>query len=193
MLGMSVALNPPHLLRPAYRLSVDFYQQLGDLGMLKQPCELIRGIIYNKMSKTPLHGILARKLFHKILALMPPGFTLRFDEPLALHDSVPEPELAIVQGSDEHYTRQHPRTAELVVEVAVTSLADDRSLASVYAEADVKEYWIVIAQERQIEVYRQPVDGHYQERRLYSAVDCLACSSIPSIQLIVSELFEIAV
>ena len=36
-----------------------------------------------------------------------------------------------------------PATARLVVEVSVSSLLVDREMATVYAEADVAEYWIV--------------------------------------------------
>ena len=62
---------------------------------------------------------------------------------------------------------RHPATAELVVEVAVSSVAPDRENASLYAEAGVTEYWIVLGETEQVEVYRRPVGGVYLERRNY--------------------------
>ncbi len=60
-----------------------------------------------------------------------------------------------------------PTTAELVVEVAVTSLVLDREKAAIHGEAGVGEYWIILAEAGQVEAYRRPTDGVYQTRRLY--------------------------
>ena len=83
----------------------------------------------------------------------------------------------------------HPRTAELVVEVAVSSAALDREGATMYAEAGVKEYWIVLAPERHVEVYRQPVGGIYQEKKLFRIGETIDCSTVPGVRVRVSELF----
>lgn len=50
-------------------------------------------------------------------------------------------------GREEDY-ETHPRTAALVVEVSVTTLAEDREMISLYAEAGVSEFWIVNARDR---------------------------------------------
>jgi Uma2 family endonuclease len=115
---------------------------------------------------------------------------VRFDEPLTLQDSEPEPDIAIVRGSDAEFASAHPTTAELVIEIAVTSLADDREMASIYAEAGVKEFWIVIAQKQQIEVHAQPENGHYLHERLYNTDEIIQCSSLPQIKLRVGDLFS---
>ena len=73
----------------------------------------------------------------------------------------------MVIGARKDYTGRKPTTAELVVEIAVTSLASDREKAALYAEAGVSEYWIVLAEAGQVEVYRRPQDGGYRTRRLY--------------------------
>ena len=68
------------------------------------------------------------------------------------------------------------------MEVAVSSAALDRENASLYAEAGVLEYWIVLDEERQIEVYRQPENGVYQQKRLYAAGETLVCESVPGLR-----------
>jgi Uma2 family endonuclease len=95
----------------------------------------------------------------------------------------------VVQGRESDFKNAHPSTAELVVEVAVSSVALDRENASLYAEAQVKEYWIVLGRESRIEVYRQPKNGRYQEFRLYGPEETLVCASLPAVQLRLSELF----
>ena len=49
----------------------------------------------------------------------------------------------------------------------MSSVAPDRENASLYAEAGVAEYWIVLGTAA-VEVYRRPENGTYQEKRLYS-------------------------
>ena len=53
------------------------------------------------------------------------------------------------------------------MEVAVSSVAPDRENATLYAEAGILQYWIVLGETEQVEIYRRPVNGVYQERRIY--------------------------
>ncbi|MBI4327495.1 MAG: Uma2 family endonuclease [Chloroflexi bacterium] len=41
----------------------------------------------------------------------------------------------------------------------------------VYAEAGVTEYWIILGQERLVEVYRRPENGRYRETRVFGPDD----------------------
>ena len=75
------------------------------------------------------------------------------------------------------------------MEVAVSSVALDRVNASLYAENSVTEYWIVLGEARQIEVYRQPENGVYQQKRLYSVGETLACESVPGLQMALADWF----
>ena len=84
---------------------------------------------------------------------------------------------------------QNPTTAELVIEVAVSSVSLDRENASLYAEAGIKEYWIVLAQENEVEVYRHPMAGAYLDKRIYQTGDLLVCESVPAIGVPLAELF----
>ena len=95
----------------------------------------------------------------------------------------------MVRGSEADFVAAHPTTAELVVEVAVSSIALDRENASLYAEAGVKEYWIVLGSERNVEVYRRPEGGRYQETSLLGPNDTLECSSMPGLRIRVADLF----
>jgi len=75
------------------------------------------------------------------------------------------------------------------VEVSVTSAALDRENASLYAEAGVAEYWIVLGAERQVEVYRQPENGVYRQQRLYAAGETLPCESVPGLSVTLDDWF----
>jgi len=79
--------------------------------------------------------------------------------PLAIGpDSDPEPDITVVGGVIRDYAGRHPARAELVIEVAESSLRFDRTTkASLYASAGVPDYWIVNLVDRVLDVHRQPV------------------------------------
>src|SRR5438309_1717344 len=159
---MTAILDIPEVRQRVSRLSVEEYHRLGEFNENGKRTELIRGIVIEKMSKSPLHASIALRLLELIPPLLPDGFHARPDQPLALADSVPEPDFAVVRGMRKEFRQTHPTTAVLVVEVAVSSVALDREMASIYAEAGVAEYWIILAHERAVEVYRKPAGGRYQ-------------------------------
>ncbi len=49
--------------------------------------------------------------------------------------------------------------------------------------------WIVLGRERQVEVYRRPEKGRYQETRVADVNETLECSSVPGVRIQVAELF----
>ena len=151
--------------------------------------ELIRGIVFEKMPKSPLHRTIATRLYRLILSVLPPDFIAWKEEPLTLRDSEPEPDISVARGNESAFIARNATTAAIVIEIAITSASEDRALAALYAESGVEEYWIVLPRERQIEVYRHPVDGIYRERTLMDGDAILECSSIPEIQIALSELF----
>jgi Uma2 family endonuclease len=120
---------------------------------------------------------------------LPEGFSVWKEEPLTFVDSEPEPDISITRGVEAEYARSHPTSADLVIEVAVSSPDLDRANAALYAEASIKEYWIVLAIERRIEVYRRPSTGRYQEQFVCGPEDTLQCVAFPNIRIRVADLF----
>jgi Uma2 family endonuclease len=49
----------------------------------------------------------------------------------------------------------------LVIEVAVATVGLDREKADIYAQAGVPEYWVVIPEQREVEIYRAPTAEGY--------------------------------
>ena len=175
---MPAILELPEVRARVSPLRVEAYEALGEMGALDKRVELIRGVIVDKMPKSPLHRKLARRIFLLFFMLGRAGLVAFMEAPLRLADSEPEPDVMIVRGEEKDFDAKHPTSAELVVEVAVSSVALDRENCSLYAEANVPEYWIVLAMEHQIEVYRQPVNGVYQQKRLYLTEETITCESV---------------
>lgn len=187
---MSAILDIPEVRQRVSRLSVAEYHQLGEFNENGRRTELLRGIVIEKMSKSPLHAALSKRLYDLLKTLLPAGFVVRREDPLTLRDSEPEPDVAVVRGSEPEFFAAHPTTAELVIEVAVSSATLDRENASLYAEAGVKEYWIVLANERCVEIYRQPKAGVYQEKKTVHVGEGIECAGVPGVRIQLADLFN---
>ena len=187
---MTSILEEPAVRRVAYPLSVEFYHQAGELGLLGEDVELLEGTLVHKMPKSPLHESVARRLFRILDGALPSGLCVLREGPLTCARSEPEPDLAVVRGTEADFWKNHPTSAELLIEVAVSTLELDRRKAPIYAAAGVKEYWIVIPEERRIEVHRQPQGEAYLETHSADAPACLQSAAVPGFSVDLSQLFQ---
>jgi Uma2 family endonuclease len=186
---MTALLDVPEIRELVSPLSVAEYHQLGEFNENGRRTELIRGIVIEKMSKSPLHYYMIEALRRILSGQMQPDWNLRQEGPLTTADSEPEPDLAVVAGPLTAFRKTHPRTAALAIEIAVSSVAIDRVKAQIYAEAGVKEYWIVCPREKQVEVYRQPQPEGYAERSVIAAPAVLECTALAGVQVDLGALF----
>jgi Uma2 family endonuclease len=184
------ALQTPVRGAEVWPLSVEAYHALSEARLIPERTELLYGFVYHKMSKSPLHTFLMVRLLRLLQAVLPPGLHLRPEQPLTCVDSEPEPDLAVVLGGEEDFRLAHPRTAELVIEVCVTSADYDRSKLRAYASVGVRECWLVLGREKQIEVHRQPSGDQFAERTLHGPGARLTSIAIPSFTVDLSKLLE---
>ena len=186
---MSAILDLPEIRSRVHLWTVSEYEKLEDNPAFRH-AELIRGIIVEKLPRTPLHSFLTKKLYDLFLRVSASGFLVRKEEPLRLADSMPEPDVAVVCGIEDDFRSRHPSTALLAVEVAISSVAPDRENASLYAEAGVAEYWIVLGEKEQVEVYRQPENGVYKTKRVYSLGESIEDIAVTDQPVSVETLFS---
>jgi Uma2 family endonuclease len=135
------------------------YERLVDLGVFEgEPLELIGGQLIVAEPKGSPHAAAVGMAGDALRTALPPGWTVRLQDPIALDDeSVPGPDVAVVRGRHADYRHAHPARAALIIEVAESSLAFDRNQkGSLYARAGIEDYWIVNLEERVVEVYRHP-------------------------------------
>lgn len=165
-----------------WRLSVDRYHSMIENGILtdEDPVELLEGWLVFKMPKNPPHRAATRIVRMAIESILPSGWYVDSQEPIALFDSEPEPDVVVVRGDTRQYLDRHPGAEDiaLVVEVSDTTLQRDRSLKKrIYARASIPIYWIVNFLDRQIEGYTQPFgegeDANYATQQNYGLQDSL--------------------
>lgn len=171
-------------------LSVEAYHALGEARLIPERTELLYGFVYHKMSKSPFHSYLVQLLLDLLRAAVPAGLMVRSEQPITCGESEPEPDLAVVRGQPGDFRVAHPRTAELVIEVCVSSPEYDRSKLRAYARAGVKECWLVLGPEQKIEVHRQPSGEQFAERIAQGPGGSVSSPLVPGFTVDLGTLFE---
>ena len=162
---------------------------MGELGYLPKRTELIEGVILHKMPKSPKHATLVLILSQIFSQRLPNTFHVRTEQPITLTHSEPEPDLAIVRGQIRDYSQSHPVSAELVIEVSLSTLAEDREMANIYAEATIPEYWLFNLNSNTVEAYSKPLGGRYTEMKTFHKEETISPLSFPQTKLDLTEIF----
>ena len=131
--------------------------------------ELLEGVIFDKMTKSNDHDFYSQVFFEAIQRILPEDFIIRVEKGINFADSELEPDISIVKGKIQDYRNQKPSTATLVVEIAVSSVSYDREKGRAYAKGLVDEYWIVDVSGKCVEVYNQPYENSYSQKRIFSS------------------------
>jgi Uma2 family endonuclease len=150
---------------------------------------LIEGVLVEQGPMNPPHAITLGLVEEAIRTALGTGWWLRNQLPLVLGLSTdPVPDLAVVPGRPRDYTA-HPTTADLVVEVADTSLdfdTNDKKL--LYARASIRDYWVVDINGQRLLVYRNPQGGNYATQQALGAADTVSPLAAPTAVIQVADL-----
>jgi len=185
----AMAIAPP-LANIARLISRAEYERMIDAGLFAgERVELWKGVVVRMCPQKSPHAAAVQKLNHLfVLSLVPTERAfVRVQLPLALsEDSEPEPDIAIVEARD--FRDEHPTTAHLIIEVADTSLADDRGFkADEYAAAGIRDYWVVDVHGGTIEVHRTPTARGYRSRVLHRRGELCTPLAFPDLTIAVSD------
>jgi Uma2 family endonuclease len=96
-----------------------------------------------------------------------------------LNNSEPEPDIAILPPGD--YSKSHPTSALIVLEVSNSSLSLDRKKANTYAKGNIPEYVLVNLIDEKMEIYKYPKEGIYTEIRILSKEDLFTSQSVKNL------------
>ena len=145
---------------------------MADVGVFGEDdaIELIDGHIVEMSPENSPHRVsIAKATDVFVRALDDRPYFLQSQSTLPLDEwNVPEPGLAVLQGAPDDMLEEEPEVL-LVIEVADTSLERDRSAKqALYAQQGIAEYWILNLQDRTLEVYWEPDDSGYRQRRTWS-------------------------
>lgn len=181
----------------ALRLTLDEYDRMIEQGVFDETrdrrIELINGELREMSPPGPSHEDVIDLLTDWSTASAPRDrVRVRVQNSIGIppSDSAPQPDVAWVERKS--YRRRRPLPAEvlLLIEVADSSLADDRFVKGpLYAAAGIAEYWIANLPGRCIEVHRNPAGGKYNDVRSCAIDDAISPLAFPELKLPVALLF----
>jgi Uma2 family endonuclease len=166
-------------------MTVERYFGLVEAGVLSEDdrVELLEGVVVAMTPQNPPHATGVVRADEALRLAVGRRAHVRPQLSLVLgRHSVPEPDLAVVPGCADDYETSHPTTAWLVIEVADTSLQQDRlTKAAIYAAADIPEYWIVNLRDCVVEVLRDPdpAQARYRDVRRVGRGERIELVAVP--------------
>lgn len=187
---MSLTLDNPNLSKNLYEFTVEKYHELSESGLLPRNLELVFGGIIRKMTISPIHAKVVNKARRIIMENLPKYCTVRQESPITIQElnSEPEPDLCIVNGTEDDYTLSHPTTALWVIEVSNTTIELDRAKKKIYATANILTYWIINLATKEIEIYTNPVNGDYANVKTISVSESIPLPEPLTISLSLADL-----
>ena len=171
------------------------YHRMAEVGILRKRdrVELIRGDIVemspigrrHKAFVANLNRLLVVRLTGRAIVGVQSGIVLS-------DDTEPEPDLSVLRRRPVPYKEReaHADDALLLIEVAESSLAYDRTTKlRLYAEAGIREYWVVDCAAEAIEVNRTPVAEGYRDVSRVASAATFTLQAFPDVELTAAEIF----
>ena len=160
-------------------VNVEEYYKMAEVGIL-QPSdhvELIRGEIYTMSPIGSKHAGIVKRLTKLLNDLFRDEVILGVQDPIRLSDeNEPEPDISILKYREDYYINGHPTPKDIlaIIEVADSSIKYDKEVKiPLYASHGIPVYWIVDIENDMIEVLSNPIEGSYNEKKVYSSGDVL--------------------
>lgn len=177
---------PPSKVRPLLRAEYDRLVGLGMFGGEK--VELLHGQLVTMSPQGEPHVFSVTRLTKLLVRALGDRAEVRVQAPFgASAVSEPEPDVAVVAPGD--YLDEHPVRAHLLIEVAGSSLQDDRRIKGpLYAAARVPEYWIVDLAGGAVEVHREPGEDGYANVTRHGRGETLAVPGFADVVVAVAEI-----
>ena len=156
------------------RLTLDEYDRMIERGVFERDRRL--ELIYGELREMSPIGDPHRDAVNALtndwfVVQSTAGFrakvTVQIQSPIRLpaQSSSPYPDMSWIAKRVADTDSRGPDEVFLVIEVADSSLEDDRGeKAQLYADAKIPDYWIVNLVDRCVEVYRDAKGGRYQSR-----------------------------
>ncbi|MDQ5909109.1 MAG: hypothetical protein QG599_1203 [Pseudomonadota bacterium] len=182
-------------LQSIHRWTVAEYHQMAEVGLLNEDSrvELIHGEVIEMAPIGSDHAghnnyllaFLTHCLYGKtIVAGQSPVVLSGYEEP--------QPDIAILRWRADYYRNAHPHAEDvlLLIEIADTTLRYDRDVkVPLYARNGIPEVWLLDLQNRQLDIYHEPANGEYRQRR-QCCTGKIAPRLCPDAVIDLSELFS---
>ena len=153
-----------------HRWTVAEYHRMGEVGLLNEDSrvELIDGEIVEMAPIGSFHGGEVKYFNNRLVSLLHGKAIVSVQDPIILGGHAePQPDIALLRWRDDFYRTANPHAEDvlLIIEVSDSTLRYDRDVkVPLYASHGIPEVWLLDLQQRQLEIYREPVRGQYRQR-----------------------------
>jgi Uma2 family endonuclease len=149
-----------------YKWTIERYHRAIAAGIFDdQPVELWRGELFLMSPEREPHAYYNTEAADYLRTLLGKRVKIRDAKPITLpNDSEPAPDVTIVRPLGEVYLEHHPYPEDIfwIIEFSQATLSKDLGeKKEIYAEAGIREYWVVNLNNRQLHVFRDLKDGQY--------------------------------
>ena len=178
-----------------HQFTVKQFHQMAESGILSENdrLELIRGEMIDMSPIGRRHAGCVNRLVNLLIQLLGKQIVLAPQNPVELDEtSEPQPDIALLKPRPDFYRNSHPQPEDifLLIEVADTTIKYDREVKiPLYAEANIPEVWLIDVNQEVIEVYRNPIQGVYQDVQKLVKNQVLSILAFPNVHINVSEIF----
>jgi Uma2 family endonuclease len=183
-------LAPERIIPRRRLLSRRAYDQLVERGVLDdERLELLRGRLVTMSPQGVAHSFVTGALAQRLSRTLDESYRVLVHSPFAAtDDSEPEPDISVSRRGRR--ARYHPSKALLLVEVAKSSLREDRIVkAEIYARNRAPEYWIVDLATKSIFVHTDPARSAYRSIVKLRRRDVLRPALLPEVAISVADVF----
>ncbi|MGK7954015.1 MAG: Uma2 family endonuclease [Crocosphaera sp.] len=154
------------MIRNTYQWKIEQYHQAIAAGcFVDQAVELLKGEIIVMTPERESHAYHNSECADYLKDLLQNRAKIRDAKPITLpNNSEPSPDIAIVKPLGKEYLQHHPYPDNIywLIEFSKATLRKDLTeKKEIYAEAGIKEYWIVDLNNNQVKVFRDLKQGNY--------------------------------
>jgi hypothetical protein len=170
------------MLRP-WRFSLAMFERMLETGILPEDArvELLDGQIVELPEMKQNHANCIKRLYDVLQGIFSSRADVYAQSPIRLpQDGRPLPDVMMIQTSSAITESPLPEKIYLVIEVAGSSIYQDRSTKlELYARDNIIEYWILNLEEHQLEIYRDPKEETYQTKLILQIGQPATCLAFP--------------
>ena len=180
-------IQKPPLMRKKFR--TDEVYQIMKSGILPEESgwELIDGEIIHRTKIKSKEAGAVRKLNKLLSVLFGSDSIISIHNPIHIDEhNEPEPDIALLTPHDDFYAEKHPESHEvlLVIEVSDSTLEFDREIKkAIYAEAGIKEFWLINLKQETVETYSDPANGVYYQMRMFGRGETINSRNIEKLSV----------
>jgi Uma2 family endonuclease len=167
---------------------------MADSGIFSEDdrVELIEGEIIDISPIGSRHAACVARLTELLSQTVVGRASVWVQNPVVINDySEPVPDITLIKRRSDFYADGHPTPSDilLIIEVSDSTLVYDRNIKlPLYAKAGIAEAWIFNLPTDIIEVYREPVNGVYQQSQTLRQCENLTMQMLDGISFKVEDL-----